>query len=466
MESTESAEQQSFVKKFPFNEEFQLALLQRMFTNETFMMKCCTYLTISHFKDKYLGWIFESISDYYRKHHKQPDFRVLHNKALLYRPEQQPEYMAIIDRLVNIKPFDPEYINDMLERFVINCEMINWYNQFGVTYKDRGPEQALLIAKTFQERINAVTFEEEGRVDFNKIEDYILEVQNSSRNAVPTGIIAIDEALKGGLARGGVTVILGATNAGKSMSLVNIAKFAMRAQKKTLYILHQDKEAQTSVRMLSCFTGIPFNRFLTFPAGFTQSELDLVKETKERMSKYLLLIPMRGAGVTVDDVRNRVTLIKKEFDYDLFIDDYAQLLKTNSHIAEDWRKQAEIYDIFSKIACELDVAVLTLVQGTREAQKLMERSTDHLRMSDFSGAFEIARLADTVISVNRTAVMEQNNEIMFYLLKQKYFGRKEFGVMCRTNMNCCSTHTDEFKPNEPPVQWEMGNPATIGGLGA
>ena len=65
----------------------------------------------------------------------------------------------------------------------------------------------------------------------------------------------------GGLPRQTLTTILGGTNVGKSLMLINLTYNAMINDKKVLCRYHEGQDEQTSLRFLSRFTGIPYMKF-------------------------------------------------------------------------------------------------------------------------------------------------------------------------------------------------------------
>jgi replicative DNA helicase len=427
-------------RKLPFGSEFQQNMLRLMIQDEKFFHKSVGALKAEYFDNKHLSWIFDTTVNYWNDYQKIPNFTVLGEKAKHHEIKEQQAYIDSINEVANSNGFDELYVRRELTAFVRRNIFVDTFKRAASLYNRAGGEDSAY--KFMQDKINElieVDFEVDDIVDWNEIEETIEESRLSSETAVPTGIDPIDDALGGGMMAGTLTVLLAPTNAGKSMFLVNVLYAAIRAKKKVVFIVHEDEPTPTILRVISRFTGIPYNKLRVEGNLLSELEKQKIELVKALLKKYAVMKFMYGSETTVEEVRDWLFMKKREFDYDLIIDDYGQFIRTRVKTEGERFTQSIVYRTLKQIGLQTSSAVLSVAQGNRMAQKVAKRGVDYLRSTDLAECFEIARTASNLITLNRSDEMIEKNELVYFLEKNKN-GKVNIAVKCNTDYSRCITH--------------------------
>lgn len=424
---------------FPFSKEYQYQVLKLMILDDTFMVKCSSFLKEEYFEDKYLSWVFRTIVRYYEEYGRPITTLVLENEARKYPVDKQQPYIDSLNFILNVKNVDEQYVRRELTGFIRRNIFTETFKKAANLYNVNNNESAYEFTKEKIDELIAVDFEADNIVHWDDAIKYVEESKRLSLRAVPTGISYIDNVMNGGMTPGSLTTLIAPTNAGKSMVLVNIGYHALLAGKKIVTIHHEDDELSTVNRVISRFTGIPYNKLLCSDRMLEPIEIQKIELIKKKLKDNWVMKFMYGSDTAVEDVRDWLKLRKKEFNFDLVIDDYGQFIRTKKKTENERFTQTIVYRTLKQIALELDVAVLTCAQGTREAQKVARKGTDYLKSTDISECFEIARISNNVITLNRSEENSKKDRLIFYLEKQRS-GKVGIAVECISNYNKCITH--------------------------
>jgi replicative DNA helicase len=420
-----------------FSVEFQMRVLQLMITEDIFLIKCTRWLKEEYFNDPMLAWLFKTMASLYKVYNKQPTLFEIESEAMKFEVKEQPKYFEMIKKVMGLPKIDTKYMLRELTAFVRKNKFIDMANKMGNLFNKDSKEDAYSYTQSAIDDILQINLEPISSDKFKNIQQYIDEETASVVNAIPTGVTLFDEALRGGLPKGTLSAVLSATNAGKSMFLINIAKHAVAAGKKVLYIAHEDPEGPTMIRLMSCLSKIPYNKILS--QYLTTEEKATIAAIGHVMDEQFQVHFMYGSDVCIEDVVSWLRLKKKEFNFDLFIDDYGQFITTRHKTDSFYESESIVHKNLKQIALELKVAVLTCLQGTRDAQKVAAKGLDYLRASDISHCFDIARRADILITLNRSDEQEKKGEMILFLEKVRH-GEKNIAVLCMTDFARCMTH--------------------------
>lgn len=439
--------------EFPFSEDFQFSILKLMILDDFFLVKASSHIKEEYFNNKYLAWAFRAICKYHEDYHKSPSISTLENEARKYEVEKQPAYFKVLEQILQSKSVEPEYVRRELTGFIRRNIFVESHKAAANLYNSKNTEGAFEFTRKKMDELLKVDFEKDDVVDFGAVMEDLRKAEESKTLAVPTGIDIIDDAMNGGMAPGTLTTLLSGTNAGKSMALINMGYWAFRAGKKVVSIHHEDEELPTKLRVYSRLTRIPYNKLLSGEGNLDSDEIEKLKIAAAAVKKRWQMTFMYGAETSVEDVRDWLRLKKKEFDFDLVIDDYGQFIRTRRTTEGERFTQAIVYRTLKQIALELNVSMLTCAQGNREAQKVSKKGLEYLKSTDLAECFEIARVSSNVITLNRSDDQQNKNQLVYYLEKQRS-GIVGVAVKCFTDYSKCITH-DSTKLSTPNEQ-ELG----------
>ena len=430
-DTPEKTDKDSFL---PIDISIQYHILRMMVINENFLTKASSFLNANYFENSTIQWFFEIISKHYDKYKKKIEFITLHNEILKFDPRDRVKYEIILEKIENSNYTDELYVRNELTGWVKSREFRNLHKNVAELFNSDQKEKAYDFTNYAINRLNQIDFNEDKIINFRDIESIIQKVSNVADNNIPLGIPLLDDAMLGGLSKGLLTTILGSTNAGKTITLINIAYNAIKAGKKVLFIYHEGHDDQMTLRFLSRFTEIPYMRFYQGFSSFDDRDKEKISNAKYQIDANLILKPWQMHGTTVEEVISYAKHKINDFNFDMIIVDYAQLLYTKYASKEVRHNQAIVYRALGGLAAELNAAVVTAAQGTRDSHNKTEKGEKLLGLTDISECFEIIRCSPTVLTLTRSLQDTINNKIKILLAKQKD-GKVNLAVECNTDID-------------------------------
>jgi len=218
---------------------------------------------------------------------------------------------------------------------------------------------------------------------------------------IPTGFAKLDE-FTGGLKPGEMFVLAARPSIGKTALALNVIRnvtiHCPKPRKVAFFSLEMTAE-QIGLRLLCTETGIPEGVFRN--KGFNQS--DLVKLTKAiaKIQKAQLFIDPTG-GLSIAEFRAKAMRLKKQYDIDLIVVDYLQLMHDESR-AKDGRQNevAGISGGIKKLAKDLKIPILVLAQLNREVDKAAGNVPVRPKLAHLRESGTIEQDADIVTFLHR-----------------------------------------------------------------
>ncbi len=223
----------------------------------------------------------------------------------------------------------------------------------------------------------------------------------SMKETLLTGFEAIDKDF-GGLRPKEVTLIGGRPAMGKTTLALQIALNVARSGKSVLYIAAEGGPVETSIRLASIISEIPFSKIRTW--DLTDDEWDLFRKTVEEIKRlpiqfYYTDIMQMIRCRSDDDTKPQA---------DLVIFDYLQLIKSNKTGSKDVaqnRAPRKYLREFKKIAKNHKIPVVVLSQLSR---KLERRKDKHPTIKDFRVKKLSVDLFDQVFLLYRDGYYDLN----------------------------------------------------------
>ncbi len=211
------------------------------------------------------------------------------------------------------------------------------------------------------------------RIAHEAMERYQWLSENRGRTGIFTGFGEFDRD-SGGLKAGQMTVIAAETNGGKSTVSINIAANALRAGKAVaLFSLEMSTEEVTDI-VFSMTARVHRSAFNT--GDFHPDDMDsLVNKLPEVSALRFWLFD--EAGMNVGQIRSRILSLKREFDLDLAIIDYAQIVCPDDSRLVREQQIAGISRAIHAMAKDAKVATIVLSQLNDEGKLRESRVLSH-----------------------------------------------------------------------------------------
>jgi RecA/RadA recombinase len=221
---------------------------------------------------------------------------------------------------------------------------------------------------------------------------------------LPTGIIELDEHMKGGIRRGEMTCALGDTGAGKSLLLSQIAASAMQAGHNPLIITLEVTEEIWKARLKAACSDVQTD--LILEGELTDRDRDQIK--RARGGQLAQIVYMSPNVTTVEDVwrvfdEANQELEKKGSDkrYDVLIVDYGDKLGYPKHFGNKYDGQGFVFDSLMHGGRERNIWTWTAAAAKRREKKHgKDRGDGLLRSADVGDSLNKVRNVDVVITIN------------------------------------------------------------------
>ncbi len=240
------------------------------------------------------------------------------------------------------------------------------------------------------------------------LSDYYDRVDQLSQRAddiygVPTGLIDLDHLL-GGLQKSDLLIVAGRPGMGKTGFLLSVAKNAAQRHKKHVAIFSLEMSNEQLVqRLVAQETGIDTQRLRSGKLNddewpvFTRA-IELLADTRIYLDDTPAITPMQ--------LRTKCRRLHLEYNLDLVIVDYLQLMSGDTRNDNRVQEVSYISRNLKVLARELNIPVLAAAQLSRAVE---QRTDKKPVLSDLRESGSLEQDADIVMFINRPDALEKNN---------------------------------------------------------
>jgi replicative DNA helicase len=219
---------------------------------------------------------------------------------------------------------------------------------------------------------------------------------------VPTGFIDLDRLLEG-LQPSDFLIVAGRPGMGKTAFMLTVAKNAAQVHKKhvAMFSLEMSNE-QLVQRLIAQETGIDSQRLRTGKLEdaewslFTHA-IEVLNDTKIFLDDTPALTPLQ--------LRTKCRRLHLEFELDLVVVDYLQLMSSGARSENRVQEVSYISRNLKVLARELNVPVLAAAQLSRAVE---QRSDKEPVLSDLRESGSLEQDADVVMFIHRPELYDQD----------------------------------------------------------
>jgi replicative DNA helicase len=219
---------------------------------------------------------------------------------------------------------------------------------------------------------------------------------------VPTGFTDLDRLL-GGLQASDFIIIAGRPGTGKTAFMLSAAKNAAQIHKKHVAIFSLEMSNEQLVqRLISQETGIDSHRLRTGKLNedewpvFTHS-IEVLSDTRIFLDDTPSLTPLQ--------LRAKCRRLHLEYELDLILVDYLQLMTSGSRSENRVQEVSYISRNMKVLARELNVPVLAAAQLSRAVE---QRTDKEPQLSDLRESGSLEQDADIVMFIHRPEMYEKD----------------------------------------------------------
>ena len=400
-------------KKFEFDGEFQTKILGCMFAFNEFNQRTIELLKPQYFENDAEAALAKIMIEYFEAYKSKPDMAVIINilrdkiaKKTISR-ELLDEVKVVLKLLPSVDVASSDYVADKVGEFAHHAAMQDAILR-SAELLDKGDFDAIdkILDKARQVGLsNSITsgydfFDEETIEERMRLKDErLLGLSDPSRRSkvISSGIPNFDKHLyHEGFAKQEMVVFMGLPKAGKSIGLAFFAKNAAMQGKNVLLVTLEVSKDVMAERIEASITQVKMNELMSHSTAVAEK----IKEHSKSGKVGKLILEERPTGtMTPSDLQGMITRYRNvdSIEFDMVVVDYADIMRPSRMTDSAIENSKGIYVDLRAIAQRENVALVTATQANREGTK-----GGTLRMEHAAEDFNKVRIADLLISINRT----------------------------------------------------------------
>ncbi|HWL92316.1 MAG TPA: DnaB-like helicase C-terminal domain-containing protein [Phycisphaerae bacterium] len=248
---------------------------------------------------------------------------------------------------------------------------------------------------------------------------------------VPSGILAVDDALGGGLRQGGVTLLVGRSGRGKTTLAVQTAWHCARAGIPVCFYSMEMSGADVAKLICSQVTGVA--RRGIDRGDLTASQAERVMAARDAMASWPMTILDSSClphGLTRREIEQITTIGREALGWRLVVVDYLNLIANDGSDTTEYQTDVLNSTAIKRVAQANDVAVLCIaalrksaVMAARDKAKGANNSRP-VTLDDVLGAGRLVYDATAVLHVNGISD-ENGNRLEVEILKSRFSAQQD-----------------------------------------
>ncbi len=409
------AEAEALIKRvMPNSIEAEQSVLGSMLMDREAIMTAGELISGNDFYQKAYGVVFDTMVELFNEG-KPVDLVTLQEK--LKEKDVPPEISSLefardlltaVPTSANVK-----YYAQIVAEKAVMRKLIRLNEDIANTcYAGKEPLEAIL--ETTEKSVFEL-LQKRNTGDFVPIKQVVLnaldKIEQASKNkgtvtGIPTGFLDLDYKLSG-LQPSDLVLVAARPSMGKTAFVLNIAQHIAFHRKKgvAVFSLEMSKE-QLVNRLFSLESQVDAQALRT--GNLKDSEWEQLIEGAGVIGKSRLVID-DTPGISISELRSKCRKYKLEFDIDIVIIDYLQLMTGSAGKKSESRQQeiSEISRALKALARELKVPVVALSQLSRAVES---RPDKRPMLSDLRESGAIEQDADVVMFIYRDEYYNKDSE--------------------------------------------------------
>jgi len=389
---------------------FQQSLIKTIIEDKKYGETIIEVLESKYFDNTSFKFIMENLKEYFNKYNKIPDYVSLGQKIMAENGNTSSSKIHT-DTLEIIKNNDQvvDHVKDTALNF---CKQQNLKKELKLVQNiiEGGEfESYHKIEQIIQKALQVGIVGDEATDVFHDIE---AALEKDHRHPLPTGIVGLDNLLKGGLGRGELAVVLAPTGTGKTTLLTKFANTAYNWGYNVLQIFFEDNPANIKRKHYTIWTGVA-------PDDQVENPKDVMEKVMEAQGKSkggLRLLKLPSDSVTISEIKSKLRkMISDGFKVDLLVIDYVDCITPErSTFGDEWKGEGSIMRSLEAMTGEFDIAIWTATQGNRDSI-----SSEVVTADQMGGSIKKAQIGHVILSIAKTLEQKENNLATLTLIKSR-----------------------------------------------
>ena len=412
---------------------FQQSLIKAIIEDKKYGETIIDVIDSKYFDNNSFRYIMVNLKELYTAYSKIPDYSTLAQKITNESGSQESSKVHL-DTLKILKENDEstEYVKDTALNFCRQQNLKRELKNVANIIENGEFEEYSKIEHIIQKALQVGIMGDDATDVFHDIDSAL---EKDYRHPIPTGIVGIDNLLKGGLGRGELGVILAPTGTGKTTFLTKIANTAYNHGFNVLQIFFEDNPGEIKRKHYTIWSGISSEN-QPFSVDKVKEE---VAKAQERSTGSIRLLKFASDSVTISDIRSKIRkMISDGFKIDLLLIDYVDCISPErSTNGEEWKGEGSIMRSLESMTSEFNIAVWTATQGNRESI-----SSEVVNSDQMGGSIKKAQIAHVIISIAKTLEQKEHNLATLTLLKSRIGKDGVIFSNCKFNNEFLDINTD------------------------
>jgi replicative DNA helicase len=400
-------------------DKIELLVLKNLIFNEDFARKVLPFLKQEYFQDNTQRVLYQEIDSFINNYNKLPSIDSLEielSKRNDLNEESYAESMTLLNQMEHeVVPI--EWLIDTTEQWckdrAIYLALMDAIQIADGNDDKRGRDS---IPTILQDAL-AVSFDNNIGHDYFENSDERFEYYHDSQTKIPFDIERLNLITKGGIMSKTLNIIMGTTNAGKSICLCSFASSYLRQGKNVLYISLEMSEKEIAKRIDANVLDLNIDTISTVAKKAFD---DRINALQNRTNGKLIVkeYPTGGASVTNFRALLNELELKKKFIPDIIIVDYLSICASSRFrkgFSNSYEYVGSIAEELRGLAKETDVPIWSAIQSNRDQQS----NTDPT-LAGISESAKIGHISDFLVAIISDEQLEQMGQYMFKQIKNRY----------------------------------------------
>lgn len=389
---------------------FQETLIKAIIEDKKFGDAIVGVMESKYFDNNSFRYIMENIKELHSTYNRIPDYLDISQKIMSESSEKNSGRIHL-DTLENIKnnTQNPDFVKDKSLNFCKQQNLKKELKSVQSIIENGDFEEYSKIEGIIQKALQVGIIDEEAIDVFDNID---AALEKDFREPIPTGIVGLDNLLKGGLGVGELGVVLAPTGVGKTTILTKFANTAYNCGKNVLQLFFEDNKDVIKRKHYTIWSSITPDE----QPNFKEEVKEKVHEAQSMSKGELRLLKLPSSSVTVSDIKSRIRkMISEGFKIDLLVIDYVDcILPERGGYGEEWKGEGAIMRTIEAMTDEFGIGIWVATQGNRESIASEIVTTDQM-----GGSIKKAQIGHVIVSVGKTLEQKEHNLATLTLLKSR-----------------------------------------------
>jgi replicative DNA helicase len=400
-------EEQNFYK---LGFDFQKSLIKAIIEDKKYGESIIDVLETKYFDNNSFRFIIQNVKEYFEIYSKLPNYVTLEQK-IISENNFKESHRIHVDTLTEIKNHnnDYEFVKDKALNFCKQQNLRKTLKQVEQIIENGNFKHYDEIEEKIKKALSVGIITNDVVDIFHDVDSALVK---EYRNPIPTGIVGIDELLKGGLAKGELGIVLAPTGVGKSTILTKMANTAYNHGSNVLQIFFEDNVGDIKRKHFTIWSGISSDE----QSEFSEKVKEKIKEAQSLSTGEIKLIRLPSDNITVTEIKNKVRKLMAEgFKIDLLVIDYVDCISSEKNTTgEEWKGEGNVMRSLESMTNEFDIAIWSATQGGRGSISSEIVTTDQM-----GGNIKKAQVAHVILSIGKTLEQKEHNLATITMLKSR-----------------------------------------------